>query len=106
MTEAQRNTVLTSLRLITSAISGVVATKGWVSATDWQLYTGAFFTVAPLAWEIWNTFHSSTDTVAREASALNAGIVLSNQTATPTSLVPATEAKAVIEQYAPSKETP
>lgn len=38
------------------AIGGIVVTKGWLSDSDWQLYSGAALVVGPIAWRIVSTW--------------------------------------------------
>ncbi|MFJ5486572.1 hypothetical protein ACIKTA_02485 [Hansschlegelia beijingensis] len=41
------------LRTILQVVGVVVATKGWLSADDWALYSGAVLTIVPAFWGLW-----------------------------------------------------
>lgn len=102
MDEATKQAVLSLIRTILLTAGGVLTTKGVVDSETVSTIIGAAMVILPAGWGIWDKFHAVKVADQREATALNAGIALSNQTPTPTPLVAPEDAKRVIEEIAPT----
>lgn len=101
MDEAGKQAIFGTVRSVLIALGGVLAAKGWVSSGDVELYAGAIVIVLGAAWSIWDKFQAESAAKAREATALNAGIALSNADPNQTPPVATSEAQSVIKAQAP-----
>lgn len=83
MNETTLASIMVLVRVIVTALGGVLTAKGWLTEQDLQLYLGAILMIVPAAWGVYERIRVS----RQKVDAVNAGIVLANQTHEPTPLV-------------------
>lgn len=78
MDATKRQTLLTALRSLLTAIGSGVVTLGWANDHTVQLVIGAVMTIVPIAWEIYATFTSEQYTEDKVIDGVNAGLAHAN----------------------------
>lgn len=100
MNAESKQALLSAVRSLLITAGSVLVTKGYVDDATLQAIIGAIMVLVPVLWGIWDKYQSEASAKAREVTAVNAGITLSNQSSEYTQPVSSTaEAKAVIQQY-------
>lgn len=102
MNEATKQAVLSAIRSILITIGSILAARGYVDEQTANTIIGAVMVIIPVAWGIWDKIHSEQKTAAREATAVNVGIVVADSTKGKTPLTTPAEAASLITNMAPS----
>lgn len=101
MDDVTKQTILSGVRSILIAVGTILATKGIIDEGQWSIIVGALMAIIPAVWGIYDKIQSERKTNARENVAVNAGITFADSTDGQTPLIPASDTKAVIENFAP-----
>lgn len=101
MSEELKQSILSIIRNVLSAVGGYLTGKGMVSAEVVQQGIGVVMVVAPLIWGVWEKYQQERKMKEREAVAVNVGIAVADRTPGATPPVPVDKAPAVIEAFKP-----
>lgn len=97
MDDTVKQSVLSVVRTALAAVGAWLAARGWVDSATANQIVGAIMVAVPLVWGVWDKYRSEAATKVREATALNVGIMVSNQDPNQqTPLVPVQDAPKVI----------
>ncbi|HSW83518.1 MAG TPA: hypothetical protein VLH12_08590 [Usitatibacter sp.] len=101
MNDAHAETVLTALRALLIAFGGQLVSRGYTDNNTVNEVVGSLMVLIPAAWAAAAHYRAEAKAQAREAVAVNVGIVKADSTVGPTPLVSPTNTQAVIAQYKP-----
>jgi F0F1-type ATP synthase assembly protein I len=103
MDEVTKQSVLSAVRSLLIMAGGSLATHGYINEGSVNEIVGSVMVILPVVWGIWNKFATEKKTVAREVTAVNAGIAAGTSGEVGETIRPA-DAPAIIQKFAPPTE--